>query len=75
MNLLEAFKAGKLEEAWGTGTAAVISAPIGESLSTGPCKPVNNVRNRRSYSYALVILLQVFNGGKNKRPSSLGQLR
>ena len=30
--LVEAFKAGKLEEAWGTGTAAVIS-PIGE-LST-----------------------------------------
>lgn len=27
--LVEAFKAGKLEEAWGTGTAAVIS-PIGE---------------------------------------------
>ena len=39
--LVEAFKAGKLEEAWGTGTAAVIS-PIGELKYGDLVMPVNN---------------------------------
>ncbi|MBQ4109344.1 MAG: branched-chain amino acid aminotransferase [Clostridia bacterium] len=39
--LCEAFKAGKLEEAWGTGTAAVIS-PIGELKYGDLVMPVNN---------------------------------
>ncbi|MDO4743584.1 MAG: branched chain amino acid aminotransferase, partial [bacterium] len=38
--LVEAFKAGKLEEAWGTGTAAVIS-PIGELKYGVLVMPVN----------------------------------
>lgn len=38
--LVEAFKAGKLEEAWGTGTAAVIS-PIGELKYGDLVMPVN----------------------------------
>ena len=39
--LVDAFKAGKLEEAWGTGTAAVIS-PIGELKYGDLVMPVNN---------------------------------
>ena len=39
--LVEAFKAGKLEEAWGTGTSAVIS-PIGELKYGDLVMPVNN---------------------------------
>ncbi len=39
--LVEAYKAGKLEEAWGTGTAAVIS-PIGELKYGDTVMTVNN---------------------------------
>lgn len=39
--LVDAFKAGKLEEAWGTGTAAVIS-PIGELKYGDLVMPVND---------------------------------
>ena len=39
--LAEAYKAGKLEEAWGTGTAAVIS-PIGELKYGDLIMPVNH---------------------------------
>ncbi len=39
--LVEAYHAGKLEEAWGTGTAAVIS-PIGELKYGDLVMPVNN---------------------------------
>ena len=39
--LVEAYKAGKLEEAWGTGTAAVIS-PIGELKYGDLVMQVNN---------------------------------
>lgn len=39
--VVEAYKAGKLEEAWGTGTAAVIS-PIGELKYGDLVMPVNN---------------------------------
>lgn len=39
--LVEAYKSGKLEEAWGTGTAAVIS-PIGELKYGDLVMPVNN---------------------------------
>ena len=37
----EALKAGKLEEAWGTGTAAVVS-PIGELCYKGEKFTINN---------------------------------
>ncbi len=39
--IVEAYKTGKLEEAWGTGTAAVIS-PIGELKYGDLVMPVNN---------------------------------
>ena len=43
--LIEAAEAGKLDEAFGTGTAAVIS-PVGEILHNGKNYIINNGKNR-----------------------------